>query len=101
MFAAQAEGTQIVTVEGLAHDPAFDDLRAAFRKHHALQCGFCTPGFLTTLAAWLARDPEPDETALREELSGTLCRCTGYVGIVDAALEVATARRADKEIRDA
>lgn len=94
MFAAQAEGADITTVEGLADDPALDDLRAAFSRHHALQCGFCTPGILVTLSAWLATDPDPDEQALREELSGNLCRCTGYTGIVKAALSVATARKA-------
>jgi len=93
MLAAQAEGCEVVTVEGLADDPAHDDIRAALRRHHGLQCGYCTPGFVVTLAAWLATGPEPDEGDLREWLSGTLCRCTGYVGIVDAALEVAAARK--------
>jgi len=93
MLAAQAEGCEVVTVEGLADDPAHDDIRAALRRHHGLQCGYCTPGFVVSIAAWLDTGPEPDERALREWLSGTLCRCTGYVGIVDAALEVAAARK--------
>lgn len=93
MLAAQAEGCAVVTVEGLAEDPAHDDIRAALRRHHGLQCGYCTPGFVVTLAAWLDTGPEPDERAAREWLGGTLCRCTGYVGIVDAALELAAARK--------
>jgi len=101
LFAYQVAGRQVVTVEGLAEDRGLDDLRAAFRKHHALQCGYCTPGFLVTLAAWLESGPEPDETSLREVLSGNLCRCTGYVGIVEAALEVAAARRAARDAADA
>ena len=97
MLAAQVDKTEVVTIEGLAEDRSFDDLRAAFQKHHALQCGYCTPGFLMTLAAWLDTEPEPDEVAVREVLSGTLCRCTGYVGIVKAALEIAAARRRQRQ----
>lgn len=94
-LAIQALDCEILTIEGLATDQRLDDLRAAFRKHHALQCGFCTPGFLTTLHAWLESDPDPsDESSLREYLSGNLCRCTGYVGIIDAAKEVAAGRKA-------
>jgi len=93
MLAAQAEGCEVVTVEGLADDPTHDDIRAALRRHHGLQCGYCTPGFVVTLAAWLETGPDPNEGDLRAWLSGTLCRCTGYVGIVDAALEVAAARK--------
>ncbi len=96
MFAYQVQGCEVVTIEGLAKNSGFEDVRKAFRKHHALQCGYCTPGFLTTLYAWLETEPESDETALREELSGVLCRCTGYAGIVDAALEVAAERKANR-----
>jgi 2-furoyl-CoA dehydrogenase 2Fe-2S iron sulfur subunit len=95
MLAVQAEGRRIDTVEGLAGaDGALDALQRAFRRHHALQCGFCTPGILMSLSDWLARTPEPDEQAVREMLSGHLCRCTGYGGIVRAALDAAAELRA-------
>ena len=93
-LAVQAEGRRVDTVEGLSPDPeTLTDLQASFRRHHALQCGFCTPGILMSLSAWLATGPTPDEGAVRALLSGHLCRCTGYSGIVAAALEVAAARR--------
>ena len=92
-LAVQAEGRQVDTVEGLAPEGALNDMQKAFRRHHALQCGFCTPGILMSLDAWLETRPEPDEGAIRELLSGHLCRCTGYSGIVAAALEAAEARR--------
>ena len=96
LLAVQAEGRRVDTVEGLAADAeSLTDLQAAFRRHHALQCGFCTPGILMSLDAWLASDPEPDEGAVRAVLGGHLCRCTGYTGIVAAALEVAMARRGE------
>ena len=94
MLAVQAQGRRIDTVEGLAGaDGALGALQRAFRRHHALQCGFCTPGILMSLADWLARTPDPDERAVREMLSGHLCRCTGYGGIVRAALEAAAELR--------
>lgn len=83
-LAVQADGTDIVTVEGLAGDTGLSPLQAAFRQHHALQCGFCTPGFLTTAHALLTREPEATKERIREVLSGNLCRCTGYINIVDA-----------------
>ena len=86
-FAAQCEGADIVTVEGLDDGP----LQAAFRRHFAVQCGFCTPGILLSLTAFLRERPNPDERAVREMLSGHLCRCTGYGPIVAAALEAAGA----------
>ena len=86
-FAAQCEGADIVTVEGLEDGP----LQAAFRGHFAVQCGFCTPGILLSLTAFLRERPNPDERAVREMLSGHLCRCTGYGPIVAAALEAADA----------
>ncbi len=93
-LAVQADGRSVETVEGLAAaGEALNDLQAAFRRHHALQCGFCTAGILMSLSAWLEGDPEPDEDAVRALLSGHLCRCTGYSGIVAAALEAAEARR--------
>jgi aerobic-type carbon monoxide dehydrogenase small subunit (CoxS/CutS family) len=87
MLAAQAEGSEIVTVEGLAGDEDLSPLQAAFRKHHALQCGFCTPGILTTMHALLREEPHADRDRIREVLSGNTCRCTGYIPIVDAVLE--------------
>ncbi len=92
-LAVAAEGRELITVEGLA-GPAdmLSDLQAAFRRHHALQCGFCTPGILISCTDFLNRTPNPDEAEVREMLSGHLCRCTGYSNIVAAILEVASAR---------
>jgi 2-furoyl-CoA dehydrogenase 2Fe-2S iron sulfur subunit len=92
MFACQAEGTTIKTVEGITNNEGMSDLQIAFRKHHALQCGFCTPGFLMSAEDLLRKNPRPTEQEVREGLSGNLCRCTGYVGIVKAVLEVASFR---------
>lgn len=86
MLAAQADGEKVVTVEGLSGDE-LSPLQASFRKHHALQCGFCTPGFITTAHALLTNEPEADEERVRDVLSGNLCRCTGYVPIVEAVLD--------------
>ena len=86
MFAPQVEGCEVATVEGLAEGDALNPLQAAFREAHGLQCGFCTPGILMTLTAVLADHPTPDEAEIRDALSGTLCRCTGYQHIVDAVL---------------
>lgn len=91
MLAVQAEGASIVTVEGLSREEGLTPLQASFRKHHALQCGFCTPGVLTTMHALLSNEPDADETRIREVLSGNLCRCTGYIPIVRAALEARAA----------
>ena len=91
-LAVQADGRRVDTVEGLAKDGKLSDMQAAFRKHHALQCGFCTAGILMSLDHYLEVVPVPTETELREMLSGHLCRCTGYTGIVQAALEVAHSR---------
>jgi carbon-monoxide dehydrogenase small subunit len=86
MLAVQADGKRITTVEGLARDGQLNEMQEAFHRHHALQCGFCTPGFLVTLAS---ADPAewPDEQAVRELISGNLCRCTGYQQIVEAVLD--------------
>ena len=101
-LAIQADGRTIETVEGLAGaDGTLSDLQAAFRRHHALQCGFCTPGILMSLAAYLEKHPTPSEEEMRAMLSGHLCRCTGYTGIVAAALEVARARAGDARAGDA
>jgi carbon-monoxide dehydrogenase small subunit len=97
MLAVQADGTSIVTVEGLSQDDGLTPLQTAFRKHHALQCGFCTPGMLTTAHALLSEEPDADEVRIRSVLSGNLCRCTGYIPIVDALLEARAAyRKGDK-----
>jgi aerobic-type carbon monoxide dehydrogenase small subunit (CoxS/CutS family) len=93
MLAAQADGAAITTVEGLAPDGAPNALQEAFWTHHALQCGFCTPGVLITLTELLREIPDPDEAAIREALAGNLCRCTGYTNIVAAALAAAAAAR--------
>ena len=87
ILAVQADGAEIVTVEGLAEGDVLSPLQLAFRKHNALQCGFCTAGMLTTLHALLSDEPYADEERIRDVLSGNLCRCTGYVPIVEAALE--------------
>jgi carbon-monoxide dehydrogenase small subunit len=90
MLAVQADGARIETVEGLAGpDGTLHPLQAAMMAHHGLQCGFCTPGVLMTLVELLASQPNPTEQSVREALSGNLCRCTGYQGIVDAALDAA------------
>ena len=87
MLAVQANGRSIETVEGLAaSDGALSVLQAAFQEHHALQCGFCTPGMLMTLTELLRDNPRPTEAQVRDVLTGNLCRCTGYTGIVEAAL---------------
>ncbi len=94
ILAVQAEGARVVTIEGLnAADDTLTPLQAAFRKHHALQCGFCTPGFLTTAHALLSEEPDADEDRIREVLSGNLCRCTGYIPIIEAVLEARAAYR--------
>jgi aerobic-type carbon monoxide dehydrogenase small subunit (CoxS/CutS family) len=87
MLAAQADGSEIVTVEGLADGEDMGALQNAFRKHHALQCGFCTPGILTTAHALLSAEPDADADRVREVLSGNICRCTGYLPIVEAILD--------------
>jgi carbon-monoxide dehydrogenase small subunit len=93
MLAVQADGHALRTVEGLAGaDGTLHPLQQAFRAHHGLQCGFCTPGMLMTLVAFLAENPAPSEAEVREAISGNLCRCTGYQPIVDAALAAARPR---------
>ncbi len=85
MLAAQADGAEVITVEGITPPDGLSTMQQAFKDHHGLQCGFCTPGFLMTLAGV---DPEehPDRESIRELLAGNLCRCTGYEGIVDAVM---------------
>ena len=95
MLAVQANGRAVLTVEGLARDgEALHPLQRAFHERHALQCGFCTPGFLMSAEALLREHPDPSEREVREALAGNLCRCTGYEGIVEAVLDVARERSA-------
>ncbi len=96
MLAVQAGGRTIETVESLASDETLSPLQAAFHRNFALQCGFCTPGFLMSLTEVLKRNPDPSEGEVRDALSGNLCRCTGYKEIVDAALEAAAELRGDR-----
>jgi carbon-monoxide dehydrogenase small subunit len=93
MLAVQADGASVETVEGMAEGGRLTPLQQAFVDHHGLQCGFCTPGVLATLRELLATHPDPSEKDVREWLSGNICRCTGYQGIVDAALAAAKAIR--------
>ncbi len=86
MLAAQVDGMEILTVEGISDDAGLNRLQEAFKNQHGLQCGFCTPGFLMTLSGVEPSD-YPDEESIRELLSGNICRCTGYVGVVDAVKE--------------
>jgi len=87
-FAVACEGADVRTIEGLDEDPLMDALREAFSAEHALQCGYCTPGMLMSARDIVTRLPAADEARVREELTGNLCRCTGYVGIVRAILSV-------------
>ena len=92
-LAVQAQGRNVRTVESLAaEDGALNPLQAAFRAHHALQCGFCTPGILMSFTDYLARNPHPSEAQIRDVLGGHLCRCTGYAGIVAAVKAAAGAK---------
>jgi carbon-monoxide dehydrogenase small subunit len=98
MLAVQADGRTVTTVEGLAPaDGPLHPLQQAFHECHGLQCGFCTPGMLTTLAELLAECPRPTEDEVRVAISGNLCRCTGYQAIVDAALLAARRMAGDAE----
>jgi aerobic-type carbon monoxide dehydrogenase small subunit (CoxS/CutS family) len=93
MLAVQAHGATIHTVEGLAAEGGMHPLQRAFHERHALQCGFCTPGMLMSLVAYLRKNPSADEEAIRTAISGNICRCTGYQAIVEAALDVIAAGR--------
>ncbi len=87
MFAAEAEGSEVVTIEGMAgSDGTLSVLQQAFQDHHGLQCGFCTPGMVMSAAALLAENPTPSEAEVRDYLEGNICRCTGYHNIVKAIL---------------
>jgi carbon-monoxide dehydrogenase small subunit len=86
LFAVQAEGAEVTTIEGLAKDGKLHPVQEAFRENHGLQCGFCTPGMITTAHALLSEEPDCDADRVREVLSGNICRCTGYIPIVEAVL---------------
>jgi aerobic carbon-monoxide dehydrogenase small subunit len=94
MFAVQAEGAEILTVEGLADGDKWHPLQTAFHEHHALQCGYCTPGMLIAALDFLKVNPDPSEAEIREGLSAVLCRCTGYQNIVKAVAAAAAVMRA-------
>jgi carbon-monoxide dehydrogenase small subunit len=91
VLAVQADGSEVTTIEGLATDGELHPVQKAFHEHHALQCGFCTPGMIMSACALLKDNPDPDEHQIREGLEGNLCRCTGYQNIVAAVKSVATA----------
>jgi carbon-monoxide dehydrogenase small subunit len=93
MLAVQCDGQEVATVESLANGGKLNPLQQAFQDCHGLQCGFCTPGILMTLTEFLRDHPAPDEAAVRDAISGNICRCTGYQGIVDATLAAAKRMR--------
>jgi len=93
MFTVQADGAEIMTVEGLAEDGNLHPLQEAFREHHALQCGFCTPGMLIVTYELLRGNPDPTEEEVRLAVAGVLCRCTGYKQIIDAVIAAAPKMR--------
>ena len=97
MLAAQVKNSHIVTIEGVANKDEYKDLRQALKKHHALQCGYCTPGFFITIISLLNEKVNYSETDIRKKLSGNICRCTGYTGIILAVSEVIK-KRYTKEI---
>jgi aerobic-type carbon monoxide dehydrogenase small subunit (CoxS/CutS family) len=96
MLAAQAEGSEIVTIEGLARGGNLHPLQQAFHEHHGLQCGFCTPGMLIAALDFLNTNPSPSEEEVREGLSAVLCRCTGYQNIVAAVMAAAAKMRSER-----
>lgn len=98
--AIEAEGADVVTVEGLAEGGRLSALQEAFRRHHALQCGFCTAGVLMSSTSYLEANPAPTEEQVREMLSGHICRCTGYAGMVEAILDVAATAQRNAEVQE-
>jgi carbon-monoxide dehydrogenase small subunit len=99
LFAVSADGHDVTTVEGLAADGELHPVQRAFRECHGLQCGFCTPGFLTTIAAFIEEHPEPSPEDAVEAISGNLCRCTGYQNIAKAVVRAAEIRRESQAAR--
>jgi aerobic-type carbon monoxide dehydrogenase small subunit (CoxS/CutS family) len=96
MLAVQADGAELLTIEGLMQDGQLHPLQEAFREHHGLQCGFCTPGMLLTALDFLRVNPLPSEAEIREAISAVLCRCTGYQGIIKAVQAAAPVLRAGR-----
>jgi carbon-monoxide dehydrogenase small subunit len=96
LFAVQAHGHSVTTIEGLGTIDHLSPVQEAFRQAHGVQCGFCTPGILTTVVAFLKDNPDPSEAEIREALSGNLCRCTGYQHIVDAVRLAAQSLKAEE-----
>jgi aerobic carbon-monoxide dehydrogenase small subunit len=94
IFAVQADGAEILTIEGLARDGKLHPLQEAFQEHHGLQCGFCTPGMLMTTYHLLQQNPDPTEEEVREAVSGVLCRCTGYKQIIESVMAAAAKMKA-------
>ena len=94
MLAVQANGKEVTTIEGLADGDTLTPIQEAFTKHHALQCGFCTPGMIMSLTAFIKENPGADEATIREAISGNICRCTGYQSIVAAGVEAASKQAA-------
>jgi aerobic carbon-monoxide dehydrogenase small subunit len=100
LFAVQADGADVTTVEGIAAaDGTLSPVQAALRECHGLQCGFCTPGFVTSITALLRDDPDPTDVEIRDALSGNFCRCTGYQGIINAVRRAAELMRAPAATR--
>ncbi len=96
LFAAQAEGAKVTTIEGLAKGDTLHPIQQAFHEEHGLQCGFCTPGMVMLLHEFLRRNPDPTEHEVRAALSGNMCRCTGYQNIVASALHAARTMRGEE-----
>ena len=96
MLAVQADGSRVTTIEGLADGDNLHPMQAAFRQHHGLQCGFCTPGMVMAAVAFAEQNPAPTDEQVRKGLEGNICRCTGYQGIVDAVMSGARAMHADR-----
>jgi carbon-monoxide dehydrogenase small subunit len=97
MLAVEADGCSVTTIEGLADGDSLHPMQAAFREHHGLQCGFCTPGMIMAAVAFAERNPEPTDTEVRHGLEGNICRCTGYQNIVEAVMAGARAmQRAER-----
>lgn len=96
LLAVQADGAKVVTVEGLAQAEALHPLQSAFARNHALQCGFCTPGFLMSAMQLLSGNPDPDDGQIRKALAGNTCRCTGYVNIIVAVKDAAAEIRSER-----
>ena len=98
LYAVQMSGKTVETVESLGSDEKLNSLQSAFQKHHALQCGFCTPGILMSLTQLIEEEPNADEERIKDVLTGHLCRCTGYENIISAALEVLEKKEGEKSV---